>query len=481
MKTIKRIMLMVLAAVMMIGIVPAQAMAAVQTPTMTMSKKDLVMDYPYPAGFRRPTVYTGEFTYWVTTSQTPKSGSIDGFRTPEDEAALNEARRSGDPAATMRELFATGRMAAISKTCRIAYTRDDTREALSRGMTYIPVKANAVGALGYDSSLGVAFGQDDDVIRNMVIGTENGNMNSYIGTDVFRRSALETVLFDAGWDSEGIYTVTNKETGSSYDWTWAEWNGLCFGREELIIESGAFADCKNLVTVWFEHEPARLYIGETAFTGCPNLTIYAPSGGTIEAHCKANGIKFQAIDADGNIADSKTEPSQPDEPVTTPFVDVPATEYYARPVAWAVENGITVGTSETTFSPNDTCTQAQILTFLWRANGCPEPYKTMWLWWDNEYWAKAYKWGAQKSLYLALVVDDPCTRADVVTYLWKLAGKPTPGTSCSFTDVPASLTDAVSWAVEQGITVGTSATTFSPDDTCTRGQIVTFLYRAYGG
>lgn len=179
---------------------------------------------------------------------------------------------------------------------------------------------------------------------------------------------------------------------------------------------------------------------------------------------------------------TQTNPTTPSKPA---FTDVAASAYYADPVAWAVEKGITDGTTETTFSPNNTCTTAQILTFLWRAKGSPEPTSKANTFTDikeSDYYYKAALWAKENGLVSGSTFNGstPCTPAATVTYLWKLAGSPS-AASASFTDVPATAkySQAVAWAVSKGITSGTSATTFSPDATCTRAQIVTFLYRAY--
>lgn len=158
------------------------------------------------------------------------------------------------------------------------------------------------------------------------------------------------------------------------------------------------------------------------------------------------------------------------------FLDVKTGDYFFEPVAWAVEKGVTVGTSASTFSPDATCTQGQILTFLWRAKGEPAPAASVS---DTAYYAKAAQWAKEQGLTDDFSADADCTRAMVVTYLWKLAGSPQTGAS-AFTDVPADApyAQAVAWAVAQGITNGTGNGSFSPDATCTRGQIVTFLYRA---
>ena len=167
-----------------------------------------------------------------------------------------------------------------------------------------------------------------------------------------------------------------------------------------------------------------------------------------------------------------------------PFTDVAATAYYYEPVLWAVEEGITTGRSATTFAPNDTCTEANILTFLWRANGEPAAETA-----ENPFGAAvntgSYYYNAALWAYEQGMIDetfDPntaCTRAQAVYFMWVAAGSPDDAAASSFTDVAAdaSYADAVNWAVAQGVTTGRTASTFAPDDTCTRGNIVTFLYR----
>lgn len=166
------------------------------------------------------------------------------------------------------------------------------------------------------------------------------------------------------------------------------------------------------------------------------------------------------------------------------FADVPADAYYAVPVAWAVDKKITSGTSLTTFSPANTCTRAHILTFLWRAVGSPKDssgnhFNDVC---SDDYFYNAALWAYDMGMVEgeSFEGDLACTRAATVTYLWQCAGSPEPDGECNFDDVPADApyAEAVAWAVENGITTGTSATTFSPNTVCDRGQIVTFLHRA---
>lgn len=169
------------------------------------------------------------------------------------------------------------------------------------------------------------------------------------------------------------------------------------------------------------------------------------------------------------------------------FSDVPQGAYYEDAVDWAVENNITSGTSGTEFSPDKTCTRAQAVTFLWRANGQPDatggnPFADVSA---SSYYNEAVQWAVTNNITSgaspnAFDPDAPVTRAQVVTFLYRNAGSPSTGGSTLFADVPtdAYYRDAVCWAVAQSITAGTSATAFSPDEICTRAQIVTFLYRS---
>ena len=175
--------------------------------------------------------------------------------------------------------------------------------------------------------------------------------------------------------------------------------------------------------------------------------------------------------------------------VSTGFADMPANAFFADAVKWAVDKGVTNGLTDTMFGPYEPCTRGQIITFLWRAAGSPEP-KTAVSFADvpaGSYYAKAVAWAIENGITNGMTEttfapDATCTRGQGVTFLYR-ALKGSAGATSSFVDVPtnAFYADAVGWAVSGKVTDGTSNTTFSPDDNCTRGQIVTFLYRAYQG
>ena len=169
------------------------------------------------------------------------------------------------------------------------------------------------------------------------------------------------------------------------------------------------------------------------------------------------------------------------------FVDVKAADYYYDAVLWAAQNGITNGTDATHFSPDELCTRAQAVTFLWRTAGSPAPKSDVMPFTDvpvGSYYYDAVLWAVENGITLGTSAttfspNETCTRAQIVTFLWRFERCPAAGGENPFSDVSsrAYYADAVLWAVERGITNGTSETTFSPDESATRAQIVTFLYR----
>ena len=181
------------------------------------------------------------------------------------------------------------------------------------------------------------------------------------------------------------------------------------------------------------------------------------------------------------FGDAETQPNQKG------FNDVKSGDYFYDAVNWAVEKGITTGTSATTFSPNASCTRAQIVTFLWRASGSPEPKTASNPFTDvaaNAYYCKAVMWAVENGITTGTSAttfspDAPCTRAQGVTFLWRANGSKAASAAASFTDVAsdAYYAPAVAWAAEQNVTGGVGNGLFSPDTTCTRAQNVSMLYR----
>ena len=178
------------------------------------------------------------------------------------------------------------------------------------------------------------------------------------------------------------------------------------------------------------------------------------------------------------------------EAAESPFTDVPKGSYYEEAVNWAVAQGITAGTTATTFSPNNPCTRAQAVTFLWRAAGSPAPQSHAMPFTDvaeGSYYHDAVLWAMENGITkgtsdTAFTPNAKCTRAQIVTFLWRSQKSPASDSVNPFTDVAADAyyANAVLWAAENGVTSGTTATTFSPNNNCTRAQIVTFLWRCLG-
>ena len=172
------------------------------------------------------------------------------------------------------------------------------------------------------------------------------------------------------------------------------------------------------------------------------------------------------------------------------FTDVPSGSYYADAVAWAVENGITGGISADTFAPNAACTRAQAVTFLWRAAGSPEPQSAETAFTDvkpGSYYEKAVAWAVENGITVGTSAttfspDATCTRAQGVTFLFRAAKASADGAP-AFRDVAADAyyAAAVKWATDNSVTNGIGGGLFGSDNDCTRAQIVTFLWRLYAG
>ena len=211
-----------------------------------------------------------------------------------------------------------------------------------------------------------------------------------------------------------------------------------------------------------------------------------------ENHVFVNGVCVcGARKTSGSIDDSSHGSTRPITNNRISFTDVSKTDYFYDAVLWAVENGITAGTSRTRFSPYATCTRAQAVTFLWRASGSPAPKNSRMPFEDvspSAYYYDAVLWALEEGITTGTASttfspDAVIDRAQAVTLLHRANGAPSVTGRTVFTDVPQTTyyADAVRWAVDHEITTGTSAAAFSPNASCTRAQIVTFLYRAYRG
>ena len=233
-------------------------------------------------------------------------------------------------------------------------------------------------------------------------------------------------------------------------------------------------------TVTVTVKPDSGYVLET-------LTVTDKNGNELTLKDKGNG-KYTFTMPAGKVEVKAT--FMEDNSMLNFFYDVPNGAYFYEAVKWAVKNGITTGVGNDLFAPEQPCTRSQIVTFLWRAAGSPEPKSTAAGMTDvvpGSYYAKAVAWAVENGITTGTAEgtfspDATCTRAQAVTFLARAQNAKATGKT-AFSDVPADsyFADAVAWAQANGVTTGTSETTFSPDNDCTRAQIVTFLYRANQG
>lgn len=213
------------------------------------------------------------------------------------------------------------------------------------------------------------------------------------------------------------------------------------------------------------------------------LTVLNANGKELDLNIVKIGEKYTFKMPDNNVTVEATF-----KPIASPvFTDVPSGSYYEEAVKWAVENGITTGTSATAFDPNGICTRAQAVTFLWRAAGSPAPKRAAMPFTDvpaGSYYYDAVLWAVENGITkgtsdTTFSPNENCSRAQIVTFLWRSQKSPAAGSVNPFTDVTTNVyyANAVLWAVNKDVTKGTSNTTFGPDADCTRAQIVTFIWR----
>jgi len=228
--------------------------------------------------------------------------------------------------------------------------------------------------------------------------------------------------------------------------------------------------------------------GEDVGEGMPDLKTLAKETREGLRQLGAGQVTVGIVSGDpdnGLVADPDAKPA------SEVFEDISAAAYYSGSVTWAVSVGVTNGTSETTFGPEEPCTRGHIVTFLWRAKGSPEPKSTDCPFVDvtpGSFYYKAMLWAVENEITNGVdathfAPDEPCNRAQAVTFLWRAEGAPAPkSASTVFTDVNPKgfYYKAMLWAGEKSITKVATETTFAPETTCTRGHIVTFLYRDLG-
>ena len=308
---------------------------------------------------------------------------------------------------------------------------------------------------------------------------------------------LEEVVFPDGITTMGDYVFRNCDGLRSVHMPTSlkriPWG--CFWLSsipELTIHEGvteignqAFWDAYNLQKLVVPASVVRVGTSKV-FDGADQLVIWCWKDSFIHKYAEENGIPYVLMDGSTEPTEP-TEPAEPSDPVN-PFVDVTEEDFFYEPVLWAVEQGITTGTTEITFSPHDVCRRAHVVTFLWRAMGCPEPESRVNPFADvkeTDFYYDAVLWAVERGITNGMTADtfgpyEVCNRAQVVTFLHRALGKPQGGGENPFDDVKTGdfFYDAVLWAVSENVTSGVDADSFGPGLDCVRAHVVTFLYRA---
>ena len=329
------------------------------------------------------------------------------------------------------------------------------------------------------------------ITYNLAGGTVEGNPNTYtIETKAFTlKKPTKSGYTFTGWSGTGLDGENNMTdtipTGSTGNRAYtAHWryngSGHSYSYYTIKATAGAGGSISPSGNVSVREGRAQTFtITPDKGYAVSNVKIDGKSIGAVKSYTFENVRRTHAIEvifmkANGN-------------PQTGVFVDVATGSYYEDAVDWAVENGITKGTDDTHFSPDGICTRAQAVTFLWRAAGSPKPEIRTMPFTDvpvGSYYYDAVLWAIENGITkgtsdTTFSPNMTCSRAQIVAFLWRSEKSPAAGTANPFADVKSTAyyADAVLWAVKENITKGTTSTTFSPNADCTRAQIVTFLWR----
>lgn len=324
---------------------------------------------------------------------------------------------------------------------------------------------------------GAAYSMRDDNIT-----LENGKIEPTKAHTGSEKTQLDLVAIDKT-DSTKIISLspTSRFYVTVSDAPLIELTGLTLTPKKVDLEVGKTyqlsavkqpANAEGSLT-WTSSKPAVAAVDKSG-----KVTAKGEGTATITVTC---GTKSAACTV------TVSKPLVPEVPGTS-FTDVPAGAYYEEAVGWAVEKGITKGTSDSTFTPDGVCTRAQAVTFLWRAAGSPAAKAGSLPFADvkaGSYYDDAVRWAVENGVTVGTSAttfspNATCSRAQIVTFLWRTQKSPAAGSANPFADVASNAyyADAVLWAVQKDITKGTGATAFSPDANCIRAQIVTFLYRS---
>ena len=318
----------------------------------------------------------------------------------------------------------------------------------------------------------------------------NGTVTTGAAITLTDTTTLKAIVVMAGYDDSEVATATYTKTTPSSPSSGG--GGGTATPDTYEVKPVTAENGKITVSPKNAAEGDKVTITVTPDEGYEfdKLTVKDKDGNEIKAKDNGDGtfiIEMPAseIEVEATFKEAEETPGSDDG---FPFVDVPEDAYYRKPVEWAVENDITSGVSEDKYGPELSCTRAQVVTFLWITCGSEDAGTETGF--DDvdvdAYYDKAVAWAVEQGITAGTSENEfspemTITRAQFVTMLWAAKGKPEPDGDMPFTDVPedAYYAKAVAWAYANDITAGKSADSFAPDDPCTRGQIMTFLYNAY--
>ena len=329
------------------------------------------------------------------------------------------------------------------------------------------------------------------ITYNLAGGTAEGNPSTYtIETKAFTlKNPTKSGYTFTGWSGTGLdgennmtVTIPTGSTGNRIYTAHWRYNGSGHSYSYYTIKAtagvgGSISPSGNVSVR--EGRDRTFTITPDKGYAISNVKIDGKSIGAVKSYTFENVRRTHTIEVIFTKANGN--------PQTGVFVDVATGSYYEDAVDWAVENGITKGTDDSHFSPDGICTRAQAVTFLWRTAGSPKPETRAMPFTDvpvGSYYYDAVLWAVENGITkgtsdTTFSPNMTCSRAQIVAFLWRSEKSPATGTANPFADVKSTAyyADAVLWAVKENITKGTTSTTFSPNADCTRAQIVTFLWR----
>ena len=454
--------------------------------TVTVSNKA-------PAGVSisgAPTSKTyGDADFTLTASVTDAGTGMGTWTWTSSDPTVLQVTGSG-ATATVKVLKASATGATITAKYESDTTMgEQTTAAITVGKRVITVTADnkSMTVNGTLPTFTVTYGnlpsgvQAEDIFETLASastttdGKTTGSFDITVTTPVLKTEAEAN--YEVGTVTKGTLTVNSASSGGG---------GGGVSTYAITISSAKNGDVTSShksaakgTTVTLTVDPDKGYTLET-------ITVTDGSGKEVKLTEKNGKYTFTMPASKVTVKATFME----DNSMLNFFVDVPANAYYYDAVLWAAENGITGGVDATHFAPNATCTRAQAVTFLWRAAGSPAPKSSENPFTDvkdGSYYYDAVLWAVENGITngtsaTAFSPNATCSRAQIVTFLWRSQKSPAADTVNPFTDVATDsyYANAVVWAAENGITGGTSATTFSPNNDCTRAQIVTFLFRCLG-